>query len=229
MKLPQGAREVERVTLEKAGYPDRLLVLWMVRPEENPTGYDPEDPYTCPDHTRGSFYSGPTRVSLVDAKTGALLNTLEVRDPHDSSSDSLDVPYAIRKGFYYHVPGDPKASEEAKPVLLDLKDVNGDGKAAEFVLFDALNCMVLRTTLIGYSPAKDKVVNYPVRLKTTFDGKPDTLVTRWPDHLFHEKPERPGHWVYAVDYRGRGGSLDRYEVRYVPEKEEFEGTLVQMP
>lgn len=227
--LPEGAAEVERVSLGKAGYPDRLLVLWMLKPETNPTGYGPDDPYTCPDFSRGSFFSGPTRVSLVDVKTGTLLNTLELRDPHDSSNDSLDIPYAIRKGFYYRVPGNPKETEEVKPVLLDLRDYNGDGNALEFTLYDALNCMVLRTTLVGYSPAKDKAVNYPVRLKTTFDGKPDTLVTCWPDRLFHEKPVRSGRWAYEVDYRGRGGTLDCYEVRYVPEKEAFEGTLVQKP
>jgi hypothetical protein len=41
-----------------------------------------------------------------------------------------------------------------------LRDHNGDGDALEFALFDAPACMGLETTLVGYSRARDKVIQY---------------------------------------------------------------------
>ena len=37
----------------------------------------------------------------------------------------------------------------------------------------------------------------------------------------------PGSWKYEIDYRGRGGSLDKYEIRYDKQAERFEGKLGQ--
>jgi hypothetical protein len=54
--------------------------------------------------------------------------------------------------LYYHVEGVSK-DREGKPAIMRMRDYNGDGKALEFALFDALACMGLETTLIGYSAA----------------------------------------------------------------------------
>ena len=45
----------------------------------------------------------------------------------------------------------------------------------------------------------------------------------------HGKPLRSGYWKYEIDYRGRAGSLDKWEVRYNPAKERFEGKLIVVP
>lgn len=58
---------------------------------------------TCPEYTRGS-YSGPTRVSLVDLQqAGKIINTIKILN-HEGD-DTLDIPYYIEKGFYYHMEG----------------------------------------------------------------------------------------------------------------------------
>jgi hypothetical protein len=235
--LPSGAVIIGEQPLRSENPPDRALILWMVNPAKNPSDAqaDPEAPYTCPDETRGSCYSGPTRVSLLNTTTRTVINTVEIKDGHfegvdglESKADSFAIPYAIRKGYYYHVEDDGDAPEgaEMKARVMWLKDYNGDGKALEFALFDAANCMGLLTTLIGYSEWQDRVIQYQVYLEVEGDGGHRTELLSWCDYLFSEKPMSPGRWKYEIDYRGRGGSLDKYEIRYDAQHEMFVGTLV---
>ena len=227
--LPAGAVVVETRKLVSAKHADRALVLWMLNPKKNPNGYEPDEIYSCPDQTRGSYYSGPTRVSLLNSATRALINTVELAEELEEGGDTFDLPYAVRKGYYYRVEGPVKRGVEAKPTIMWLKDYNGDGKALEFALFDALACMGLQTTLIGYSEKQDRVIQYPIKLEVIQGGKRSTRLSPWADYLFNQKPRRPGLWKYEIDYRGRAGSLDKWEVRYNPVKEQFEGKLTIVP
>ena len=136
----------------------------------------------------------------------------------------MDLPYAIRAGYYYKVKGSPRKGEEAKPNLIWLSDYNGDGKALEFALFDALACIGLPTTLIGYTEQQDKVIQYEILLEVKGNDKQTTEVSHWCDYLFSKKPTAQGYWKYEINYRGRGGSLVKYEIRYNGRKERFEGT-----
>jgi hypothetical protein len=156
--LPKGAVVLETRQLNSEKQPDRMMVLWMLNPKKNPNNYTSDDPYTCPDETRGSSYSGPARVSLVVPSTNKLIDTLKVLRDHEEPNDEVDLPYAIRKGYYYLVPGRVGRTVEAKPTIMLLKDYNGDGKALEFALFDAEACMGLATTLIGYSEKRDRLI-----------------------------------------------------------------------
>ncbi len=224
--LPQGALVVETRRLP---VPNRALVLWMLNPKKNPSDYGPDEPIPCPDQTRGSYYSGPTRVSLLNSTTNTIINTVKIVKEYEEGEDSFDVPYAIRKGFYYHVAVPVRRTAEAKPTIMWLRDHNGDGQALEFVLFDALACMGLETTLIGYSAKQDRVIQYPVHLEVIEGAKHSTSDGFWADYLFNQKPVRRGFWKYEIDYRGRAGSLDKWEVRYNPARERFEGKLVIVP
>jgi hypothetical protein len=201
----------------------------MLNPKKNPNNYAPDETYTCPDNSRGSYYSGPLRTSLVDAKTGTIINTVIVTKDYEEGADSFDIPYAIRRGYHYQVPRTTKSGVEVKPVIMRLQDYNGDGDALEFALFDAVACMGLQTSLIGYSKSQDKVLAYPISVETIAGNKHSTSITKWADYLFSNKPTRPGHWKFEIDYRGRGGSLDQWEVRYVPAKEHFEARLKVFP
>ena len=236
-ELPSGAVIIEEQPLESESHPERALILWMVNPTKNPSDAhkDPEAPYMCPDETRGSCYSGPTRVSLVNTTTRTVINTIEIKDGHferaeglEDKGDRFDIPYAVRKGYYYHVEdeGDAPEGVEMKARVMWLKDYNGDGKALEFALFDAANCMGLLTTLIGYSEWQDRVIQYQVSLEVEGHDGHRTELLSWCDYLFSEKPMSPGHWKYGIDYRGRGGPLDKYEVRYDAQHEMFVGALV---
>lgn len=227
--LPGGAVILEKRNLGTAKHPDRTLVLWMLRPTKYPNHYKPDDIYTCPDYTRGSYYSGPTRVSLVDARSGKIINTIKILSEYDDGKDSVDVPYAIRRGYYYRVVSAAKRGVEAKPNIIWLRDYNGDGKALEFAMFDAEACMGLGTSLIGYSEKTDRVVQYPLLLQPPAGTNQAVQTMYWIDYLFSKKPVRPGYWNYEIDYRGRGGPLEKWNIRYNAEKEQFEGTLTSVP
>jgi hypothetical protein len=224
--LPAGALVVEERPLELRGGKKRALVLWMVRPKKYPRG--PEEFYTCPEETRGSFYRGPARVSLVDASAGRVVNTLKIVQDDSDGEDEFDLPYRIKAGSYYHVPGAARGSE-GRPDIMRLRDFNGDGRAHEFALFDALACMGLDTALFGYSEKQDRVIQYPVRLESEYEGKKTTESLNWVDYLFTKEPRQRGLWMYEVDYRGRSGTLDSYEVHYNAEAERFEGTVTRLP
>jgi hypothetical protein len=206
--------------------PNRSLVLWAIRPAKHPRE-TPADPYTCPEYTRGSYYSGATRVSLVEPQTRRVINTIKVSQEAEEGTDEFDIPYSIRSDCYYHVEGVQKETE-GKPTIIWLRDYNGDGKAYEFALFDAEACMGLATTLIGYSERQDRVIQYPTHLITSdSNGKRSSTSQSWTDYLFSRKPTTPGSWKYEIDYRGRGGSLDQYEIHYDKQAERFEGNLVE--
>jgi hypothetical protein len=224
--LPSDALIVEERSLRSEGHGDRALAIWMLKPERHPNESDSDDPYTCPEQTRGSYYSGPTRVSLINTDSKSVINTIEIKQEYRDGEDSFDLPYAIRGGYYYKVEGNPKKGEEMKPSLMWLRDYNGDGKALEFALFDARACMGLPTTLIGYSGQQDKVIQYEILLEVKDNNKQTKEASHWCDYLFSKKPTAQGYWKYEVNYRGRDGPLDKYEIRYNAKKERFEGTLV---
>lgn len=214
--LPANAKIIETRTLTNSSHPDRALILWMIDPRKNPR--DTTEIYTCPEYTRGHFYSGQTRVSLVDLKSGKAINTIAIKS---EDQDSFDIPYKIAP-YYYQVAN--KKIKESRPLILALKDFNGDGKAHEFVLYKTEGCMVLMTALIGYSETQDQVIQYRTVLKTV-GGQSKSETVDWVDHLFNKQPITRGVWKYSIDYRGRGGTLDQYEIRYNPKLERFEGTL----
>ncbi len=227
--LPKGAVVVETRKLITPNHRNRALVLWMISPSRNPSGYDSDEVYPCPDQTRGSYYSGPTRVSLINSATNTIVNTVNISKDYEDGEDRFDVPYAIRKGYYYRVEALTRNGVESRPTIMWLRDYNGDGRALEFALFDALACMGLETSLIGYSEKQDRVIQYPIKLDVIEGSKHSTSVTSWADYLFNQKPRRRGYWKYEIDYRGRGGSLDKWEVRYIPAQERFEGKLIVEP
>jgi hypothetical protein len=218
---PAGGRVIEVRDLGLKGGKGRALVLWMHRPKKYPRGSD--EFYTCPEETRGSFYRGPARVSLVDTKTGRVVNTLKIGQEYAHGEDEFDIPYRIR-GTYYHVPG-VAPGREGRPTILHLTDFNGDCRAHEFALFDAQACMGLETALFGYSAKQDRVIQYPVRLETEYKGEKTTESLKWVDYLFAKGPASDGFRRYDVDYRGRNGTLDSYVVSYNAEAERFEGTV----
>ena len=226
--LPADATLLETRAVPSARHAHRLLVLWMIKPVKYPNTSAPDDIYTCPDQTRGSYYSGPTRVSLLDSSTNRIINTVIISED-DGAGASFDLPYAIRRGYYYYVAPRTRRGVEAKPNIMRLQDYNDDGKALEFALFNAEACMGLSTTLIGYSENQDRVIQYLVKLDVVEGSNRVTRISPWADYLFSRKPLRRGYWRYEIDYRGRGGSLDKWEVRYNRASDQFEGQLTVIP
>lgn len=214
--IPRNATILETRSLSAK----RKLILWMPDPKKNPYE-EADDIYSCFDQTRGSYYTGEVRVTLIDPQKNKTINTLKVKgDDRYEGYDTIDIPYLIRSGYYYKVPN-RSSKIERKPQIMSLKDFNGDGRAQEFVLFNKEACVGLGTTLIGYSERRDRVIQYPIAIKA-----PEGSRTQfWLDYLFSKKAIRHGYWNYRVDYRGRNGTLDKYVVQYDKSRERFTASV----
>ncbi len=201
-----------------------MLVLWMdhfERIDRHPPKGAEQYAYTCPELTTGSgYYQGEARISLVDTRSNRVVNTLKIIS--NDGGDSFDIPFRIAPG-HYEVPG-PLDHGEGKPVLLALKDYNGDGLALEFAFFQAEACMGLPTALLGYSVKQDRVIWYELDMEGPRGRR---MFWRWVDYLFAKEPIKPGYWKYSIDYSGRcvgaGSCIERFEIRYDPEHEIFRG------
>jgi len=230
LELPKTATIVEEENLKTQGYPNRTLVLWMENPKMTVNEMDADAPYTCPEQTMGrSYYTGPVRVTLAEARTHRVINTVKadgVEKDIPEMKDSFTIPLTISPEYYYHTVGDHLSKGESKAQVLYLKDYTGQGKALQFALFYAEACMGLETTLIGYSPIQDKVIRYPIVLTVSeASGKAKKFISAdyWCDYLFSKEPIQPGSWNYEIDYRGRGGDLVNYKVHFNSTRERFEG------
>src|SRR5438128_12449357 len=96
--IPKTATILETQTLSAK----RKLVLWMPDPAKHPNDIKSSDIYTCPDQTRGSYYTGEVRVTLINSLTDKPVNTLRVKGSGEGGSDTIDIPYLISGGYYYN-------------------------------------------------------------------------------------------------------------------------------
>jgi hypothetical protein len=179
------------------------------------------DPYTCPEVTRGSFYRGPTRVSLVDSRSGTIIDTAQiVLELKNAEEDSFDIPYWVKPGFYRVLP--PLRKGEGKPEIVALRDYKGDGQAAEFAVYDAQSCSIVNTQLIGYSAKTDRVIRYPIRLSGAWLA-PTPLTVHWLWNWLTRTPNSPGYWHYTEEYNS--GAKCTYDIRYKGESEDFSASV----
>jgi len=226
--LPEDALIIETQRLPETSHANRVLVLWMEHPlrnarhEENGVNYNAtgdDEPYTCPEVTRGSFYRGPTRVSLVDSRSGSIINTVRiVIELKNWDEDSFDIPYWIQPKYYRVMP--PLRTGEGIPKIIDLHDFNGDGRSLEFVLYDAESCSSVNTQLIGYSIKTDRVIRYPIRASGKWLADLPSTV-HWLSNWLTRIPAHPGYWHYREEYNS--GATCVYDIRYATGREQFVG------
>jgi hypothetical protein len=220
-ELPHEAKIVEFREIPPSAHRKRALIVWIISPKDLPRHTNESESYTCPEDSRGWFHRGRTRVSLADTLSNRIINTIEVQVPLTSGwLDEFDIPYRIKPLLYRVEP--PLTAGEGRPVILDLKDFNGDGKPFEFALFDAQSCSVVQTQLIGYSERQDRVVQYPIRLKGGWEGRRDPTLL-WLDHFALQKPVAAGIWHYTRNYNS--GSMATFDIRYDADAECFVGTV----
>jgi len=189
--LPPDAMTVEIADLRAVAGMERLLVLWMQSPKQEVRG--PDAAY-CGDAVYGDNWVGPTRLSLVDPVNRKLLNTIDILGPAFSrdAADSFRLPFWVGN-YYYHVP-QMNAKREGKPTILYLRDLTGEGVAAEFVLFMHGACGIAETGVFGYQKQSDRVVPYLVEVQ---DGSGRPKVEQWVSQIFARKPISPGHWDFT--------------------------------
>jgi hypothetical protein len=227
--LPDGAVLVEEQPLQAWAHADRAVLLWVWPSQDKPLKWqnaygemgsvpeDGSDGYTCPEQSTGHshFYRTRTRVSLVDTQARRVLNTL----PVENAFGKFDIPFLIRAGYFYEVPG-ALPLHAGKPHILALKDLNGDGKPLEFVFYFMESCTGPQTRLFGYSQRQDRVIGYQFHLRERTTGKVDD--NDWMLGFTFQQLISPMHWQYDDHYNS--GDDIKYDFRYVPERERFEGT-----
>jgi hypothetical protein len=196
--IPKQAEILETKPLPSKLRPGRALVIWMLSPEEHRVGTFLRDQHECPGQTPSAFKRGQTRLSLVNTTAMRVINSVPVRYGEDD--DEFDVPLGTE--------------------LLTLRDIDGDGVAAEFFLYDRPSCGEADTYVYGYNGAKDRVANHEFQLTDT-DGN---RVRRTSLRGFHlQRPTTPRHWNFKV--AEDTGDERVYDIRFLPERERFEGTM----
>ena len=110
--LPPGGQVIEIQPIQSTKHPHRALLLWMLNPLKVPRD-NPDDPYTCPEYTRGSHYNGPTRVSLVDPQTKKIINTIKIPIPEGEIPSISRI--ASRAGSTTTWPACPRAKRANPP------------------------------------------------------------------------------------------------------------------
>jgi hypothetical protein len=202
--LPSEAKVIEIADLKVGGRNSRGLVLWMlhatkvVRQESGGLG--------CADWVYGDHWYGPARLSLFDATNKKLINTIEIQGMYEGTEEKdhgFPIPFQVQNGSYY-VPR-VGSDKEGAPIILNLRDLTGEGVAGQFVLFEYEACAISLTTVLGYSPKSDRAVQYGVE-RLTESGKPE--VVSWVEQVFGAKPIRPGHWDFTWEPgHGAEGSI----------------------
>ena len=216
--LPQGAVVIETARVPSLLHQNRLLVLWMRDSHEDGREIERDEPYTCPDRTRGSRYiSGEAAVSLVDISRQRIINTVHLDPPDDPY---LDVPLRIRRGLYWT----PATGIEGKPVILRLRDLNGDGLDFEFPLYQEDSCSLIWGTLVGYSESHDQAVWYEVHLKVIEGAHVHYTLLHWIESLYQGGAKGSGRWSYTRAYPEEHPSQYVFDIRSDTELERFEGT-----
>jgi hypothetical protein len=122
-----------------------------------------------------------------------IINTIEILGKYEGVTDhDFPIPFKVSNGAYY-VP-QINASKEGAPKILNLHDLTGEGVVGQFTLFEYEACSIYLTTAIGYSRRLDRAVQYGVE---TINESGNPEVVSWVEHVFQEKPTRPGHWDFT--------------------------------
>jgi hypothetical protein len=190
--LPPEAKVIETADVKVGRSADRSLILWMLHPKR--VVRQESGGLGCADWVYGDHWHGASRLSLLDMTNKRLINTVEIRGMYEGADEpdhSFPIPFLVPNGSYY-VPQVSK-NKEGAPIILNLRDLTGEGVAGQFVLFEYEVCTISLTSVLGYSPGSDRAVQYRVET-TTESGKPE--VTLWVEQVFGAKPIRPGHWDF---------------------------------
>jgi len=246
-QFPENSKIIEFKELNSSGVFDRAIVYWIQNPR---VSIQCESDYDCALSMIGhGQYNGLIKFSLVDTKLKRIINTVDFffdelySDPDGKIAhvkyETMAIPFvsptinsrsALQSRVEYKVNGGNK-SEEGFTEILDIHDYNGDGKKLEFALFEpgGGGCMGTESTLIGYSLKQDKLLWYPINIKCMEKDNKNNIVTEqlkyyWLGYTFTYKFANK-KLVYEIDFRGRGGSLQKYNLVYDDINECFTGSV----
>jgi len=155
---------------------------------------------SCQDSVYGDHWLGPARLSLIDHRSKAAINTIEIRGHHwvdRVPQDEFAIPFHLEMSclarMYYRAPGWGTGGRGA-PRIMTLRDLTGEGIAGQFVLHEYINCGSSFTSVLGYSESADRAVQYSV---ASSDGVGAPQVMTWVPYSFGVAPLRPGYWKFT--------------------------------
>jgi hypothetical protein len=211
--LPNNARIIEMKDVSIHTAKKRALVLWMISPQRVVSTWD-----SAADTLYGDHWFGQTFLSLIDPSRGRLINTVTIRPDENWPDDkgALAIPF-FTYDFLYYVPR-PDKDRKGTPLLLNLRDLTGEGVAGQFVLFHHQASGIAAGTVLGYSSRSDTAVQYPVETTT---NKFNPVVKLWAVQVFDAKPIRAGSWEFTWE-PGHGSEewIDE-KVHFDPARQRF--------
>jgi hypothetical protein len=186
--LPRDARIIETAKVPVRLGKDRTLVLWMNGPRRVVSSWD-----SAADFLYGNHWLGPTFLSLIDPSNDTLINTISIRPHQETPSDEeFAVPFFTYNGAYY-VPH-PDKDGRGIPLLLNLKELTGEGLAAQFVLFEHVTSGIAMGSVLGYNARSDRATQYKVEIT---QDKFSPVVKDSAVGVFDKDPARPGYWKFT--------------------------------
>lgn len=194
-----------------------LLVLSLREPKIHFTA---NDLATCEDMASGNYLVGAARLRAFD-NTGKVLDTYALVNYWHERGKILDfqrIPFSTRtpngqlpgKSFRYPVAPDGRVN------VLQLRDLTGDGKAAEFTLAHAVGCHATFTRCIGWDENRQRIVP----IKAYFhDHRPSARVESWHartwvDRFFIRPQAKPGVYDVGFTVDAEKGVRIKYKARY---------------
>ena len=167
LKLPSGARIIEKKTISTKQKSDRMLILWIINPY---VFLESENSYTCPEYATGkAYFEGKTFVSLISTPNHKIINTLQIENNfttidtidnkiiHETSAAEI-IPISARKRTrsnsamsvkYFTI--NSTDSSDGKVQILHLEDFNQDENLMN------LPCLKILDVLLHHPPYMDIV------------------------------------------------------------------------
>ena len=246
LKLPYKSKIIEFKSLSDRGMPDRAIIYWIENPRVFISCLEEDEYYDCGNSMIGlGQYFGKIKFSLINTNDSTIINTLDLSniDRHISENGELfketqecmETPFcspnksnihALCSRIMYNVIGGDSISEGLSEILY-LDDYNGDGDALEFAIYLSGDCMTCESALFGYSKKQDRLIKFEFDIKQIAnDSAGNEIIYNispdWLGYTFSMKFKNK-KLKYQIDYRGRGGCLDKFDLEYDSEHEIFRG------
>lgn len=187
--LPSNAQILETKDISTIAGKPRTLVLWMT----GAVKVHDRDEY-CGTSVYGDYWRGNAKLSVIDSSAQHVVNTLGLGD--------VDLPFYV-KGYYYHIDR-PDQAHKGKPDILHLSDLTGEGRAAQFRIFEYEACGIAAARIYGYRPQTDRAVAYDVEVRERNHTHREQNI----DNVFDRDPVKPGYW--DITWKPGHGSDDTY-------------------
>lgn len=196
--LPRGAHVLETKDISKISGRPRVLVLWM---SESASQYSVDHQLYCGSFVYGSGWHGRAHLSAVDFKRRKLISSVDIQGETEDGDPAPEIAIPVS------LPVGDATFKKAN--ILNLKDYTGEGKEAQFPLFDYVVCGHNNSTLLGYEADTDQVLQYRINEK------------QWAPEIFDHSMIKPGYWDFEWGFGHGSDASYREIVHFVRKSRQF--------